>query len=238
MKLDILAMGVHPDDVELSSAGTLLKAKSEGKKIGILDFTQGELGTRGSASLRLEEAAASAKILGLDVRENLGYKDAFFQNDESHQKGIIRMLRRFQPEVVLCNALEDRHPDHGRAAKLTTDACFYSGLRKIATEWEGEAQDAWRPKAVYHYIQDRASKPDFVVDVSEFVEQKMLAIQAFKSQFYNPDSNEPESPLTMQNFFDYIKGRMTDMGRFVFADYAEGFHAARPIGVKSLEDLY
>lgn len=238
MKLDILAMGVHPDDVELSCAGTLLKAKAEGKKVGILDFSQGELGTRGSAPLRLQEAAASAQILGLDVRENLGYKDGFFQNDEAHQRGIIRILRRYRPEIVLCNALDDRHPDHGRAAKLSADACFYSGLRKIETEWEGEAQEAWRPKAVYHYIQDRPTPPDFVIDVSDFVEQKMEAIKAFKSQFHDPESNEPESPLTMANFFDVVRARMSEMGRYVFADYAEGYHKSRPLGVKRLEDLY
>ncbi len=238
MKLDILAMGVHPDDVELSCAGTLLKAKAEGKKIGILDFTIGELGTRGSGPLRLNEAAASAKILGLNVRENLGYKDGFFQNDEHHQRGIVRMLRRYRPDIVLCNALEDRHPDHGRAAKLSSDACFYSGLRKIETDWDGEAQDAWRPAAVYHYIQDRPSKPDFVVDVGEFVERKMEAIKAFKSQFHDPASNEPESPLTMANFFDVVRARMSEMGRYILTDYAEGFHAARPMGVRSLDDMY
>jgi len=237
LKLDILAIGIHPDDVELSCAGTLLKEKAAGKKTGILDLTHGELGTRGSGPLRLEEAAASAKILNLDVREHLAFKDGFFQNDEKHQREIISVLRKYQPDIILANAIADRHPDHGRAAKLITDACFYSGLRRIETEMDGVAQEAWRPKAIYHYIQDRFMVPDFVVDVTSFVDQKMESIKAFKSQFFNPESNEPESPLTMPNFFEYIEGRMREMGRYIFVDYAEGFKVSRPAGVESLSHL-
>lgn len=237
MKLDILAIGVHPDDVELSCAGTILKEIEKGKRVGILDLTHGELGTRGSGPLRLKEAAKSAEILGLSCRDNLGYKDGFFENNQEHQMGIIRILRKYCPEIILANAIEDRHPDHGRAAKLISDSCFYSGLRRIETELEGSAQEAWRPKVVYHYIQDRYIKPDFVVDVSPYVEQKMESIKAFSSQFYNPTSNEPESPLTMKNFFDYVKGRMADMGRYINAEFAEGFTTERPVGVETLDKL-
>ncbi len=237
MKLDILAIGVHPDDIELSCAGTLLKEIAAGKKAGVLDLTHGELGTRGSGPLRLKEAAKSAEILGLSCRENLGFKDGFFKNDEEHIREISRILRKYQPDIVLANAIEDRHPDHGRAAKLIADACFYSGLRRIETTEGGEAQEAWRPKAVYHYIQDRFIKPDFVVDVTPFVETKMESIKAFKSQFFNPESNEPESPLTMKNFFEFVESRMIDMGRYIQADYAEGYTAARPAGVRQLGDL-
>lgn len=237
MKLDILAIGAHPDDIELSCAGTLLKEIAAGKKAGVLDLTHGELGTRGSGPLRLKEAAKSAELLGLSCRENVGFKDGFFKNDEEHIKEIARILRKYKPEVVLANAIEDRHPDHGRAAKLIADATFYSGLRRIETYEAGKLQEAWRPRAVYHYIQDRFITPDFVVDVSPFVATKMESIKAFKSQFFNPASNEPESPLTMENFFDFVESRMLDMGRYIQADYAEGYTVARPAGIKSLQDL-
>lgn len=237
MKLDILAIGVHPDDIELSCSGTILKSIDQGKKVGVLDLTHGELGTRGSGPLRLKEAAKSAAILGLACRENAGMKDGFFENNEAHVRLISQYLRKYQPDIVLANALSDRHPDHGRAAKLIADACFYSGLRRIETTMDGKAQEPWRPKALYHYIQDHYLKPDFVVDVSDYVEGKMASIKAFDSQFFNPESNEPESPLTMENFFDYVKGRMTDMGRYIQADFAEGFQFSRPVGVKQLSDL-
>ena len=237
MKVDILAIGAHPDDIELSAAGTILSAIQQGKKVAVVDLTAGELGTRGSGELRLKEAQKSAEILGLSARENLGMKDGFFQNNEEHIKLLAGKIRKYQPDVVLANALEDRHPDHGRAAKLINDACFYSGLRRIETTEEGVKQEAWRPKALYHYIQDRFLEPDFVIDVSPFVEQKMEAIKAFDSQFYNPQSKEPESPLTMKNFFDFLKGRMADMGRYIQADYAEGYQFSRPVGVKDLSDL-
>lgn len=237
MKLDILAIGAHPDDIELGCAGTILKEIEAGKKVGVLDLTVGELGTRGSGSLRMKEAKASADLLGLSCRHNLGMKDGFFKNDEDHIRLMIPYIRKYQPDIILANALSDRHPDHGRASKLIEDACFYSGLRKIETTSGGEAQEAWRPKAVYHYIQDYFIKPDFVVDITPFMEQKMQSIKAFSSQFYNPDSKEPDSPLTQKHFFEYLRGRMADMGRYIQVDYAEGFTISRPAGVESLSDL-
>lgn len=237
MKLDILAIGVHPDDIELSCGGTILKHISLGKKCGIIDLTCGELGTRGSGELRLVEAANAAKILGVSVRDNLGMADGFFKNDKEHQLEIIKKIREYQPEIILCNAASDRHPDHGRASALVSEACFYSGLMRIETQLNSVNQKAWRPKAVYHYIQDRQLKPDFVVDITAFVEKKMEAIQAFKSQFYNPDSTEPESPISMKNFFDVVKGKMTVFGRDAGFEYAEGFTVERTIGVENLFEL-
>ncbi|MFT6166336.1 MAG: bacillithiol biosynthesis deacetylase BshB1 [Vicingaceae bacterium] len=238
MKLDILAIGVHPDDIELSCAGTILKEIAAGKTVGVLDLSHGELGTRGSGPLRLIEAQKSSEILGLACRENLGMADGFFKNDQEHILPIVQILRKYQPDIILSNAPRDRHPDHGRASKLISDACFYSGLRKVETKLDGEIQEAWRPKAIYNYIQDRFIEPDFVIDVTPFVETKMNAIKAFSSQFYNAGSNEPESPLTMKNFFEYVRSRMADMGRYIQVDYAEGFLVERPAGVKSLTDLH
>lgn len=237
MKLDILAIGVHPDDVELSCAGTLLKHIALGKTAGILDLTRGELGTRGSAELRTKEANASAKILGLSVREQLTMPDGFFENNESYQREIIKMIRKYQPEIVLCNAVSDRHPDHGRAAKLTADACFYSGLIKIETELDGKKQAAWRPKVVYHYIQDHYLKPDFVVDITAHFDKKMESVMAFSSQFFDPSSKEPETPISSKNFRDYIIAKHAMMGRSINVEYAEGFTVSRAIGVKNLFDL-
>ncbi|MES2591816.1 MAG: bacillithiol biosynthesis deacetylase BshB1 [Bacteroidota bacterium] len=237
MKLDILAIGVHPDDVELSCAGTILKHISLGKKCGIVDLTCGELGTRGSGQLRLEEAANAAKILGVSVRDNLMMADGFFKNDSEHQLEIIKKIREYQPEIILCNAVTDRHPDHGRAAALVSEACFYSGLLRIETELNGIKQQHWRPKAVYHYIQDRQLKPDFVVDITPFWEKKMEAIQAFKSQFYDPNSTEPQSPISVKNFMDVVKGKMSVFGRDAGFEYAEGFTVERTIGVESLFDI-
>lgn len=237
MKLDILAIGVHPDDVELSCSGTILKHIALGKKCGIVDLTSGELGTRGSGELRLVEAANAAKILGVSLRDNLGMADGFFKNDKEHQLEIIKKIREYQPEIILCNAISDRHPDHGRASELVTEACFYSGLMRIKTQLNSVNQKAWRPKAVYHYVQDRQLKPDFVVDITAFVEKKMEAIQAFKSQFYNPDSTEPESPISIKNFFDIVKGKMTVFGRDAGFEYAEGFTVERTIGVENLFEL-
>ncbi|MFT4757177.1 MAG: bacillithiol biosynthesis deacetylase BshB1 [Vicingaceae bacterium] len=237
MKLDILAIGVHPDDIELSCAGTILKEIAAGKKVGVLDLTHGELGTRGSGPLRLIEAANSAKILGLYCRENVGLADGFFINDQENILPIVEILRKYQPDIILSNAPKDRHPDHGRASKLTSDACFYSGLRKVETKMNGEIQDAWRPKSIYNYIQDRFIEPDFVVDITPFLKTKMESIKAFSSQFYTPGSDEPESPLTMKNFFEYVESRMIDMGRYIQVDYAEGFLMERPAGVESLTDL-
>lgn len=237
MKLDILAIGVHPDDVELSCSGTILKHIAFGKKCGILDLTCGELGTRGSGELRLAEAANAAKILGVNIRDNLRMADGFLKNDKEHQLQIIKKIREYQPEIILCNASSDRHPDHGRAAALVSEACFYSGLIRVETQLNFANQQFWRPKAVYHYIQDRQLKPDFVIDITPFVAKKMQAIQAFKSQFYNPDSTEPESAISGKNFFDLIKGKMMLFGRDAGFEYAEGFTVDRTIGIDNLFDL-
>jgi bacillithiol biosynthesis deacetylase BshB1 len=238
MKLDILAIGVHPDDVELSCSGTLLKHIEQGYKVGILDLTQGQLGTRGTPELRLKEAQNSAKLLGIAVRENLGMEDGYFVNDFSHQKRIIEVIRKYRPEIVLANAVTDRHPDHGRAAKLIADACFYSGLRKIETQSAGKNQDAWRPKAVYHYIQDYYIQPDFIIDITPYFEKKKEAILAFSSQFYNPaNKNEPETPISSKDFLDFVEARARNFGRIINATYGEGFTASRPMGVNSLLDL-
>jgi bacillithiol biosynthesis deacetylase BshB1 len=237
MKLHVLAIAAHPDDTELSCSGTLLKHISLGYNCGVLDLTSGELGTRGSAELRLEEAANAAKILGLQVRDNLKMADGFFKNDQQHQLEIIKKIRQYQPDVVLCNAITDRHPDHGRAAQLASEACFYSGLRRVQTQLNGQEQQPWRPKAVYHYIQDKQLKPDLVVDVTEFVEKKMEAIQAFKSQFYNPDSKEPESPISVRNYLEVVKAKMSVFGRDAGFEYAEGFTVERTPGVTDLFKL-
>ena len=237
MKLDILAIGVHPDDVELSAAGTILKHISLGKSVGILDLTRGELGTRGNANLRTEEATKAAKILDVCLREQLDMKDVFFENNEAHQKQIIQIIRKYQPEIVLCNAISDRHPDHGRAAKLSADACFYSGLIKIETTLDGVIQSAWRPKAVYHYIQDNFIEPNFVVDITPFIDKKMESIMAYSSQFFDPNSKEPHTPISSKNFIEYIKAKASIFGRAINCDYAEGFKVNRYIGVENLFDL-
>ena len=237
MKLDILAIGVHPDDVELSASGTILKHIALGKTVGILDLTRGELGTRGSAELRTKEANNAAKILGLSIREQLTMSDGFFENNEAHQKEIIRVIRKYQPEIVLCNAITDRHPDHGRAAKLTADACFYSGLVKVETKDNNTVQAAWRPKAVYHYIQDHFIEPDFVIDITAQMDKKMESIFAYSSQFFDPNSKEPETPISSKNFMENVKAKAALFGRAINADYAEGFTVNRYIGVENLFDL-
>lgn len=237
MKVDILAIGVHPDDVELSCSGTIAKHIALGKKVGILDLTRGELGTRGSAELRTKEANESAKILGVSFRTQLNMKDGFFENNEEHQRLIIEQIRKHQPEIVLCNAVSDRHPDHGRSAKLVTDACFYSGLIKIETTIDNRTQEAWRPKAVYHYIQDQFIHPDFVVDITAQVELKHKAIMAFSSQFYDPNSKEPETPISSKDFLENLNSKMSIWGRAIGVQYAEGFTVNRYPGVKNLFDL-
>jgi bacillithiol biosynthesis deacetylase BshB1 len=237
MKVDILALAAHPDDVEISCSATILKHISLGKKVAIVDLTQGELGTRGSAEERLIEAQASAKLLGLTDRVNLGFRDGFFTHDEAHLLAIVRMIRKYQPEIVLCNAISDRHPDHGKAGKLIADACFLSGLKKIETSLNGEVQTHWRPKAVYHYIQDYYLKPDFVVDVTGFEQKKIESIKAFKTQFYDPASAEPKTPISGEDFFEFLLGRMKEYGRPIGVEYAEGFTSSRYIGVNRLDDL-
>ena len=238
MKLAILAVGAHPDDVELGCGATLAKEISQGKKVGILDLTKGELGTRGSAKIRAVEAAKAAKILGVSVRENLGFSDGFFFNDKTHQLAVIKMIRKYKPEIVLCNAIDDRHIDHPKGSQLVSDACFLAGLRKIETVVDGKIQETWRPKQVYHYIQWKNSEPDFVIDVSGFVEKKMLAVQAYGSQFYNPKSKEPNSPISSKNFIDSIVYRAKDLGRLVGVEAAEGFNSERYVGVKSFDNLF
>lgn len=237
MKLDILAIGAHPDDVELSCGATIAKEIANGKKVGIIDLTRGELGTRGTATTRDEEAFNAAKILGVSMRTNLGFADGFFVNDKQHQLEVIRMIRKHQPEIVICNAVDDRHIDHGKGSKLVSDACFLSGLIKIETTLDGKTQGAWRPKHVYHYIQWKNLEPDFTVDVSGFMDVKMKAVLAYKTQFYNEKSKEPETPISSKNFTDSIKYRARDLGRLIGVEYAEGFTVERYIAVDSVFDL-
>ncbi|MBO2545838.1 bacillithiol biosynthesis deacetylase BshB1 [Salegentibacter agarivorans] len=237
MKLDILAIGSHPDDVELSCSGTIAKEVDRGKKVGILDLTRGEMGTRGTAETRDKEAKEAAKILGVSVRENLEFSDAFFENNTAHKLEIIKILRKYRPEIVLCNAVDDRHIDHGKGAKLVSDACFLSGLRKIETIVDRESQEAWRPKHVYHYIQWKNLKPDVVVDISGYMDKKMESVLAYRSQFYDQDSKEPETPISSSNFLDSINYRARDLGRLINTEHAEGFTVERYPAVDSIFDL-
>lgn len=237
MKTDILAIGVHPDDVEISAGGTLLVHLALGKTVGILDLTRGELGTRGTGETRDVEAANAAKILGVHFRENLRMRDGFLQNDEAHQLEIIKRLRKYKPEIVICNATEDRHPDHGKSSKLVSDACFLSGLMKVATSHEGIQQEAWRPKAVYHYVQDRQLKPDLLVDISAFMDKKEEALYAYKTQFHDPNSTEPQTYISSPEFFNNIRNRAIDLGRQIGVKYAEPFTVERFVGVSNLFDL-
>ncbi|WP_415061049.1 bacillithiol biosynthesis deacetylase BshB1 [Flavobacterium sp.] len=236
-QVDILAFGAHPDDVELGCAGTIAKEISLGRKVGIIDLTEGELGTRGSVEIRYKEASKASEILGISVRENLKMRDGFFKNDEEHQMQVIKMIRKYRPKIVLCNAVDDRHIDHGKGAKLVSDACFLSGLKRIETVLNGEKQEAWRPNVVYHYIQWKDLKPDFLVDISGFMDKKVQAIMAYDSQFYNPNSDEMVTPIATKNFLDSIKYRSQDLGRLIGTDFAEGFTVERYLAVNSLEDL-
>ena len=238
MKLDILAIGAHPDDVELGCGATIAKEIAQGKKVGIIDLTRGELGTRGSAEIRDAESSSAATILGVTVRENLAFSDGFFINNKEHQLEIIKMIRKYQPEIVLCNAIDDRHIDHPKGSKLVSDACFLSGLMKIETEVNGESQKAWRPKQVYHYIQWKNIEPDFVVDVSGYIDTKVKAVKAYSSQFYDPNSKEPTSPITSKNFLDSIVYSAQDLGRLVGVEHAEGFNSERYVAVKSFDNLF
>lgn len=235
--VDILAFGVHPDDVELSASGTLLKHISQGKTVGLIDLTEGELGTRGTVETRYEEAQKAKEILGVAVRENLKMADGFFTIDQPHFLKVIEKIRQYRPKIVFANAMSDRHPDHGRAGKLVAEACFLSGLRKIETFVNGVKQEAHRPKAIYHYIQDYSLHPDLVVDVTPFLDKKIESIKAYSTQFYNPDSNEPSTPISGEEFFDFLKGRMLQNGRYIGVNYAEGFTVSRPIGVDDLTQL-
>jgi bacillithiol biosynthesis deacetylase BshB1 len=232
MQVDILAIGAHPDDVELSCSGTLLKHIALGKTAGILDLTKGEMGTRGNAEIRTQEAQKAAGILGVKFRKQLDLKDCFFENNKEHQLEIIKVLREYKPQIVLCNAIADRHPDHGRAARLVADACFYSGLAKLET-----GQQPWRPKAVYHYIQDNFVHPHLVVDVSDFADKKREAIMAFSSQFFNPASKEPQTPISSPEFLESLFAKMSVWGRSIGVRYAEGYTTTRYPGVNNLFDL-
>ena len=236
-QLDILAFGAHPDDVELSCGGTIAKEVSLGKKVGIVDLTRGELGTRGTAEIRDKEAKQAASILGVSMRENLGFRDGFFKNDEANQLEIIKILRKYRPKLVLCNAQTDRHIDHGRAALLIHEASFLSGLRKIDTVVDGMPQKPWRPSQVYHYIQWNNDPCDFVVDISDFIDKKMSAILAYGSQFYDEKSKEPETPISSQQFLDSIQNRAADLGRMIGVGYAEGFTTQRQLAVAQISDL-
>ena len=237
MKLDILVFAAHPDDAELCCAGTMAKHISLGHKVGIVDFTKGELGTRGTPEIREKEAANASAILKLSVRENLGLADGFFRNDEAHQRAVISAIRKFQPEIVLANAIYDRHSDHGRAAELAADACFLSGLAKVETKLEGKIQQAWRPKAVYHYIQSQFIKPDFIVDISDFWEIKLASYMAYKSQVYDPTSKEPQTYISTPEFLKLIESRAIEFGHAIGAKYGEGFTVRRFPGVRNLFDL-
>lgn len=238
MKLDVLAIGVHPDDVELGCSGTLINEVKRGKTVGIVDLTEGELGTRGTVETRYREAAEAAKIIGAAARENLKMRDGFFKNDEEHQLKVIQVLRKYQPEIVIGNILEDRHPDHGRAGHLIYDACFLSGLKQIKTKDEaGGAQEKWRPKHLLHFLQDRFYEPDLLVDISDVFEQRMASIKAYTTQFHNPQSSEPETYISGTGFMDAITGRARLLGKRIGVQFAEGFVSKKSIGIASLDAL-
>ncbi|MEM6842499.1 MAG: bacillithiol biosynthesis deacetylase BshB1 [Bacteroidota bacterium] len=236
-KIDILVISAHPDDAELGCGATIAKHVAQGKAVGIVDLTQGELGTRGTVEIRAKEAEEGRKILGASFRENLEMADGFFANDQAHQLKIIQSIRSYQPEIVLTNAVSDRHPDHGRGAQLVRDACFYSGLIRIRTEQNGKAQDAWRPKKVYHFMQSNYIQPDFVVDVSECWNVKMEAMRAFRSQFDGGDGDDPQTFLTTPIFMDFIEARGKELGHAIGAAYGEGFTVNQQIGIDNLWDL-
>ena len=237
MKLDILVMAAHPDDAELAVSGTIAAAIAQGKKVGIVDFTRGELGTRGTPEIRLAESAEASQILGIHARVNLELADGFFQNNQESQLKLIEVIRAFQPEIVLANALEDRHPDHGKGAQLAIDACFLSGLRKIETTREGEKQTEWRPKQLFHYIQDRYLTPDFVIDISKHWATKEASIRAFRSQFFDPNSTEPASYISSPEFLNFIEARAREMGHKIGVQYGEGFQTQRTIAIQDLTSL-
>jgi bacillithiol biosynthesis deacetylase BshB1 len=238
MKLDILAIGAHPDDIELSCGGTILSHISQGLKVGILDLTRGELGTRGTAETRAAEAEAAADILGVSVRENAGFADGFFENDKAHQLEIIKYIRKYRPDIILANAIHDRHPDHARAAQLTADAVFLSGLSKIETVMDGMAQKPFRPGVVYHYIQSLDIAPDLAVDISLFYDKKVEAIRAYRTQFHDPDSREPDTFISSPEFLDFVKARAIHFGVPMGVNYAEGYTMKRHIGVYNLKDIF
>lgn len=235
MKVDALAIAAHPDDIEMTCAGTVLSLIAQGKTVAGVDLTRGELGTRGTPEIRLQESAEGARLMSLVARENLGFRDAFFRNDEDHQMALIPIIRHYQPTIVLTNAPDDRHPDHGRAAQLVIEACFYAGLRQIKTVGkDGQPQEAHRPNFIYHFIQDRSLKPDFVVDVTPYWDQKIEAIKAYKSQFFDPESNEPQSYISNKSFLDFLEARTREHGHMIGVEYGEGFISKRMLGVNDL----
>ena len=237
MKLDILAFAAHPDDIELACSGTLIKQVKNGNKVGIIDLTEGELGSRGSRELRYEEAENASKVIGNSIRENLNLGDGFFEINEQSLLRVVEMIRKYQPEIVLCNAIKDRHPDHGRGGELVKRASFLAGLVKIETSLNGEKQEKWRPKQVFHYIQDEYIEPDFVIDITEEKEDKMKSILCYSSQFYNPESKEPQTPISSKEFIDFLDGRSRQFGRTIGVKYGEGFNSANPVKVNSLTDI-
>ena len=237
MKLDILAIGSHPDDVELGCSGTIIKEIKRGKKVGVIYLTEGELGTRGTVETRYQEAAAAALVMGLSVRENLKMRDGFFKNDEEHQMELIRIIRKYKPEIVLENILEDRHPDHGRAGWMIYDACFLSGLQKIKTTDEGKEQEKWRPRILLHYIQDRFYEPDLIVDISDVWEQRLEAIKAYKTQFHNPGLDEPQTYISSPEFMESLSARARDLGKRIGVKYGEGFVSRKNIGIANFDAL-
>ena len=237
-KVDILAIGVHPDDIELACGGTIVKHIHLGFTVGAIDLTQGELGTRGSAEIRLKEAEASKKLMGLKFRENLGFEDGFVTADnKAYQLEIVKRIREYQPDIVLCNAIDDRHPDHPHSASLVSTACFLAGLTKIETEFDGAVQSAWRPKQVLHYIQWKPIKPDFVIDITGYMDAKLAAVKAYRSQFHDPTSSEPETLISSKQFLDSVSYRASDLGRLIGVEYAEGFTSDKLIGLDRLDHL-
>ena len=234
MKVDILAFAAHPDDIEISCGGSIIKHIKMGYKVAIVDLTQGELGTRGSVETRRREASYASKILGISARENLKMSDGFFEASEENKKKIIVAIRKYQPQIIFSNSIHDRHPDHGKASKLVSESCFLSGLSKIETKFENNLQEAWRPESIYNYIQDYYIKPDFIVDITEFIDLKIKAIKAFESQFYNPKSTEPETPISDAFFFEFIKARARQFGRLIKTEFAEGFTKEVPFAVDDI----
>jgi len=237
MKVDILAFAAHPDDIELSAAGMLMKHIDMGKTVAIVDLTQGEMGSRGTVDTRYSEAEKSSEIMGISQRVNLKMKDGFFEISQENKLLIIEQIRYFQPSVVLANSVSDRHPDHGRASQLVSEACFLSGLLKVETTLNGIPQEKWRPKSVFHYIQDRYIKPDFVVDITPYIDRKLNAIKAFETQFFNPSNSGPNTPISGENFFKFLKGRWREFGREIGVDFAEGYTVERTIGVNDITEL-
>ncbi|AFL85285.1 bacillithiol biosynthesis deacetylase BshB1 [Belliella baltica DSM 15883] len=237
MKLDILVFAAHPDDAELACSGTIARQIAQGKKVGIIDLTKGEMGTRGTPEIRTQEALEAAAILKLSARENLGFKDIYFLDDHEHQLEMVKMIRKYQPEIVLANAITDRHPDHGKGASLALNSCFISGLRRVETQLDGENQSPWRPKNIYHYIQNNYIQPDFVVDITDFWDVKLASIKAFKSQFYDPTSIEPQSFISSENFLGFIDARAREFGHSINTKYGEGFTKIKMLGVNDLFDL-